>query len=279
MVRRRFSDEPKSRLAIWAGRIGLFSLATAALSVIIVRSNLLEVGPALTTFAAALLFAVIAVLLALTAFAVIWRDGLAGLGSAFAGLLIGIGLLTYPGVLALRAYQLPAVNDVTTDTANPPRFDLTARLRPPGTNDYAGAAMAAKQRAAYPDIATMEVAAPPQIAFEIALALANQQKWRVVDARPPAAARREATIEAVARTPIMGFRDDVVIRIRAINNASLIDIRSASRLGLHDFGANAARVRSLIEDIDNAVNTMPADRKEAEKPPQPPPKRTPVPKR
>lgn len=268
MVRRRFSDEPKSRLAVWAGRLALFSLVTAALSVIIVRSALLEIVPALSTFFAALVFAVIAILLGFAAFVVIWRDGLAGLGSAFIGMLIGTGLLIYPAYLGYNAYRLPLVNDITTDVANPPRFDVIARLRPRGTNDYPGAELAAKQRAAYPEISTMEVAAPPQIAYEIALALATKRKWRVVDARPPTATRREGTIEAVARSAIMGFRDDIVIRVRASNNASLVDVRSASRFSFHDFGANASRVGSLIEDIDNAVNSMP-ERKEPEKPAPP----------
>ena len=67
------------------------------------------------------------------------------------------------------------------------------------------------------------------------------------------AGRREGRIEAVARTPIMGFRDDVVIRIRPMGTGSRVDVRSASRYGYHDFGANAARVASLIEDIDDAA--------------------------
>ena len=65
--------------------------------------------------------------------------------------------------------------------------------------------------------------------------------------------RRDGLIEAVARTPVMGFRDDVVVRIRAEGQGALIDARSSSRYGRYDFGANAARLRALLDDIDDVA--------------------------
>jgi uncharacterized protein (DUF1499 family) len=267
MARRpTFGVEPVSRLAAWSARLAVFALVVAALAVIIVRTGLLEIEPALATIAAALLFAGLAVLLALLAFIVIWRQGLSGLGSALLGLFLALALLAYPAYLGYRASKLPAISDITTDSANPPRFDVLARLRPRGSNAYPGAAVARQQRAAYPDIAPLQVNAPVKLAFDLALALVNKRKWHVVDARPPAAGRRDAVIEAVARTPIMGFRDDVVIRLSASAEGTRVDMRSASRYGWHDFGANAARVRSLIEDLDDAVSAAPEPRPEPEKP-------------
>ena len=127
MARRPFPDEPVSRIAIWSSRLALFAIAVAALSVIIVRSGLLEIVPALATFAAALVFAGLAILLAFAAFVVIWRQGMGGLGRALLGLFLGLALLAYPAYLGTRALRLPAISDVTTDTTNPPRFDVLAR--------------------------------------------------------------------------------------------------------------------------------------------------------
>ena len=266
-----------SKLAAWSGRLGLFALAVAALSVIILRSGLLEIVPALATFAAALIFAGLAILLAFASFIVIWRQGLSGLGYSLLGLLLGLLLLAYPGYLGYRASKLPAITDITTDPANPPRFDVLARLRPRGRTDYPGAATAEKQRAAYPDIAPLQLAVPPKVAYDVALALATKRKWLLVDTRPPAPGRRDGTIEAVARTPIMGFRDDVVIRVSPLGQGARVDLRSASRYGLHDFGANAARVRALLEEIDDAVGSAPEPRPEPEKPDKKtPPKRQPI---
>ncbi len=269
MVRRRFSDEPKSSLAVWAIRIALFSLAMSALSVIIVRSGFLEIVPALATFAAALVLAALAIVTSFAAFVVIWREGVTGISYAVGAMFIGMALVGYPAYLGYHAYRLPPITDITTDPADPPRFDVIARVRPRGSNEYRRAALADKQRVAYPEIGPLRLAAPAQAAYEAALAVATKHKWSVLDARAPIAGRRDGSIEAVARTPIMGFRDDVAIRIRVVSGGALVDIRSASRYGLHDFGVNASRVRGLIEEIDDAIGLLPVEKKEPEKPAQP----------
>jgi uncharacterized protein (DUF1499 family) len=276
MLRRPFTEEPMSRLAAWSGRLALFALAVAALSVIVVRSGVLEIVPALATFAAALVFAALAVLLAFAAFVSIWRQGHVGLGRAVLGLLLGLGLLAYPAYLGDRATKLPAIYDVTTDPANPPRFDVLARSRPRGLNDYP-AAFAALQRAAYPNVMPLQYDAPPKLVFDNALAVITKRKWRVADARAPAPTRRDGAIEAVARSLIMGFSDDIVIRVTPVGAGTRVDVRSASRYPWPDIGANASRVQALLDDIDEAVSSAPTPRQEPEKP-QPAPKR-PAPKR
>jgi uncharacterized protein (DUF1499 family) len=267
MLRRRFAEEPASRLAVWARRFALFSLATSVLSIIIVRSGLLEIVPALATCAAAWLFAAVAVVLAFGAFIVIWQDGVPGLRYAMAALAIGIALMAYPLYLGTKAYRLPSIADITTDPLDPPRFDVLAGLRArAGTVEYAGLYTAEQQRAAYPDIEPVLVDATPQAAFEAALDVVTKRKWLVIDQSPPQRGRREGRIEAVARTPIMGFRDDIVVRVRPNGEGARVDIRSASRYGRHDLGTNATRIRSLSEDIDEAIASL-----EPEKPQRPAP--------
>ncbi|MGB2647368.1 MAG: DUF1499 domain-containing protein [Pseudolabrys sp.] len=265
MARRPFPDEPVSRIAIWSSRLALFAIAVAAISVIIVRSGLLEIVPALATFAAALVFAGIAILFAFAAFVVIWRQGIGGLGRALLALFLGLALLAYPAYLGTRAWRLPAISDVTTDTTNPPRFDVLARLRPRGRTDYPGPAVAALQRTAYPDVIPLDLDVPTKIAYDAALALVTKRKWYIGDTRPPTLARRDGVIEAVARTPIMGFRDDVVIRITPVGQGTRVDMRSASRFGNHDLGANASRIRSLLGDIDEVISSAPEPRSLPEK--------------
>ncbi|MBV9558446.1 MAG: DUF1499 domain-containing protein, partial [Pseudolabrys sp.] len=136
MARRPFTEEPVSRLAAWSARLGIFALAVAALSVVIVRSGYLEIVPAMATFGAALVCAGLAILLALASSVPIWRQGLSGVGRAVLGFFLGCALLAYPGYLGFRATRLPAIADVTTNPNNPPRFDVIARLRPRGSNEY-----------------------------------------------------------------------------------------------------------------------------------------------
>jgi len=264
MVRRRITEQPASQLAIWARRVAFFSLAATFIAIIVVRSGALDIVPALATLAGALVLAVLAILLALAAGIVIWREGAGGLRHAVTGLFIGFALIAYPLYLAAKAYRLPAIYDVTTDPIDPPRFEAIAKLRPRDANDvrYAGLYTAELQRKAYSDIEPDVTDASPQEAYDAALKIITKRKWHIVDARPPqGGGPREGRIEAVARTMILGFRDDVVVRVRPTTDGARIDVRSASRYGRHDLGGNAARVRALIDDIDDVLS-----RPEPEKP-------------
>jgi uncharacterized protein (DUF1499 family) len=263
---RRIKADPTSRLAIWARRIAVFAVAVVLLGIVIVRSGILEIIPSLAAFGGGLLLAAVAILFALGAFIVIWRQGLAGFGMALSGLLIGVAILAYPTYLGIKAYRLPAIYDITTDPIDPPRFEAVARLRPREANPilYAGLRAAELQRAAYPNVEPLIVAASPQVAYDAAMRAMTKFKWRIVDARAPLAGRRDGRIEAVARTPILGFRDDVVVRIRQDPDGARVDIRSTSRYGRHDFGTNAARIVALSEAIDEVVGDI-----EPELPPEP----------
>jgi hypothetical protein len=268
MARHRIIDEPISRLAVWARRVALFSLAATIIAVIIVRSGALDIVPALSTLAGALMLAVVAIMLALGAAMVIWFEGVGGLRQALSALFIGLALIAYPAYLGIKAYRLPAIYDITTDPIDPPRFDAIARLRPRDANPitYEGLYAAELQHAAYSDIEPDVTDSTPQEAYDAAMKVITKRRWRIVDARPPQggvprvadartpqAAARDGLIEAIARTPILGFRDDVVVRVRATSDGARIDVRSASRYGRHDFGTNAKRVRNLIDDIDDVL--------------------------
>ncbi len=130
MLRRYIAEQPTSRLAIWARRTAVFSLIATILAIVIVRSGLLEFKPALATFGGALVFSIIALLLAFAAFVVIWREGLMGIGYSLTAIGIGLALLAYPSYLAVASYRLPWIYDITTDPIDPPRFEALARVRP-----------------------------------------------------------------------------------------------------------------------------------------------------
>jgi hypothetical protein len=255
MTRRYIADPQVSRLALLARRLAIFAIPVALLAVIIERAGLLEIIPVLATFGAALALALLAILVAIIALIRIWFDGREGTRNAVVAIFVSLLLLAYPAYLGIKAYQLPMIYDITTDPYDPPRFEAVARLRTREANPvaYNGLATYQLQHAAYPDVDALIVATTPQAAFDAALSVVTKRKWRVVDARAPQAGRRDGLIEAIALSPVMGFRDDVVVRIRAVPNAARIDVRSASRYGWHDFGTNAARVVSLMEDIDDAA--------------------------
>jgi len=267
--RAAYLSEPYSALATWARRLAVFAAVVAVVSTVVVRFGFLEVRPALATFFGALACAVLAILVAFAAFAAIWQTGARGLGRIVAALFIAGLVLAYPGYLAVRYRQVPKIYDVTTDPIDPPRFDVLARLRTgDDTNPavYAGLYSAEQQRQAYPDIEPVQLDVPVQRAYDATLHFVTRRKWRIVDARAPQPPRREGHIEAVARTPIMGLREDVAIRVVPDGDGARIDIRSSSRHFESDLGSNAARIVKLIADL----NTISDDNNAPAKRPPPP---------
>ena len=199
----------------------------------------------------------LSILIGLIGAAAIWQSGARGVSRILLAFLIDAVLLAYPAYLGLQYRRLPAIHDITTDPIDPPRFEALARLRSgDGANPavYAGLYSAEQQRIAYPDIETVELEVPVQRAYEITLQLVTKRKWLVIDERPPQPPRRIGRIEAVARSPIMGFREDVSIRVTPDDEDSRVDIRSASRYFESDLGSNAARIRKLMEDLNNAAD-------------------------
>lgn len=257
MAIRRIVEDPLSQTATWARRFALFAIPVMLLVIVITRAGFIEMKPALATIGGALGLAAIGVLLAFVSFIGIWNHGYSGFGRAMAAIAIGAGLFAYPTYLGVKWYKSPQLTDITTDPIDPPRFEVAARFRPRDANPviYPGLRAAELQREAYPDVEPLIVSATPQQAYDAALDVMTKRKWLVIDARRPQP-RREGRIEAVVRSPVMGFRDDIVVRIRTETDGARVDIRSASRYGSGDFGDNAARIRSLAEDIDEVSTAI-----------------------
>jgi uncharacterized protein (DUF1499 family) len=140
----------------------------------------------------------------------------------------------------------PRIHDITTDTDNPPQFValLALRQKAPNGAAYGGATIAKAQKTAYPDITPAQLETSPDQAFERALDVAQRMGWEII-----AADKAEGRIEATATTPWLRFKDDVVIRIVAAGSGSRLDVRSTSRMGRSDFGANAKRIRVFLKQL------------------------------
>lgn len=163
-----------------------------------------------------------------------------------AALVIGLGVAYFPWHWVQAARAIPSINDITTDTANPPTFVAVVPLRAgsPVSTTYPGGETAAQQQSGYPDIRPLELSVPPDAAFARALDAAKSFDWEVV-----ASDAASGRIEATATTPWFGFRDDVVIRVTPTPTGSRIDIRSVSRVGKSDLGTNAKRIRAYLAKL------------------------------
>ncbi|MBA3658396.1 MAG: DUF1499 domain-containing protein [Gemmatimonadales bacterium] len=165
-------------------------------------------------------------------------------------LLLGVAAFVTPFRWMRLARVVPPIHDITTDTADPPAFATVLPLRAsaPNSAEYGGPEIAAQQRAAYPDLGPVDLAAPPADAFRRALEAARGMGWQIV-AADSAAGR----IEATATTRWFHFKDDVVIRIRPAAGGSRVDVRSVSRVGQSDVGTNARRIRSYLARLEPAA--------------------------
>lgn len=171
-----------------------------------------------------------------------------GRGRVIAGAALLMGALAWflPWSWRQDARKYPRIHDITTDTRNPPVFVAVAPLRRDAPNpvEYQGDSIAAQQLKAYPDVRPLMMAMPVDSAFSLALRTAREMGWELVDQ-----SRADGRIEATATTPWMGFKDDVVIRVTAASGISRVDVRSKSRVGGSDVGANANRIRQYLRRL------------------------------
>lgn len=173
---------------------------------------------------------------------------------------LAVALLLVPvlGALGMVGYQValgvrvPVIHDITTDPDDPPAFVYLAELRraagAESPAEYDGAETARKQRESYPDLAPLRLPLAAGDALHRASQVAERLGWEV-----QAVAPLEGRLEATARTKWFGFVDDVVVRVRADGAGSLVDIRSKSRVGRSDLGANAARIRAFLGELGRGM--------------------------
>jgi len=143
----------------------------------------------------------------------------------------------------LLAWQYPMINDVTTDPSDPPRFEHA-----PKHPENRGRDMAFPEAAAtviethYADLRPLALDAPAADVLDRAADTAEGMPgWTVTHVDRPS-----GTLEGVAVTGVFQFKDDFVVRVRAVGTASVVDMRSKSREGKGDLGANAKRIRRFL---------------------------------
>lgn len=174
-------------------------------------------------------------------------------------LIVPLGLMAKGASVKKTAESLPFIHDITTDTQNPPTFSdviKAERAKVEGVNtlDYIGKKARTKdgeklvsvlQVKAYPAVRTLVLSEQPDVVFGEALAAVKSLGWEIAVSDPD-----KGRIDATDTTFWYGFKDDVTVRIKAGEGGeTLVDVRSVSRVGGSDLGANAARVEKLLSRL------------------------------
>jgi hypothetical protein len=191
--------------------------------------------------ALALLLALIGLVLGLLA---LRRPGRLGV----IGLLLSGALLTAVLAQILPHRGAPPIHDASTDLVRPPEYRA---LKLPADH-LRGVGSVERWRtlheAGYPDLRPLTVPASPAEVVAAAERLARARGWAVV-AADPAAGR----LEAIAYESPIRFEDLVVIVATPAQGGTRIDMRSVSRVGISDLGANYRRLRAFGTELSEAL--------------------------
>jgi uncharacterized protein (DUF1499 family) len=241
--------EHRSQKAIWSYRIAAASILVFAGTFIWHRFFGAPAPVALKVSGGAVAAAIVSLTLAAAALVSIWNEGHIGAGRASFALILSMMVLAVPLWSLPDLLQLPRLYEVTTDIASPPAFDRIAKIRPGQANPVRyEPSFGPLQMAAYPDVKPLYVSRPIADVYFAVHEVVKSLNWKVIDEQSPENAKT-GYIEAVDRTFIFGFTDDVAIRITGSPKTAKIDIRSSSRFGQHDLGRNAKRIRRFMVEV------------------------------
>lgn len=198
-----------------------------------------------------------------------------GWAVALVALLVPVLGVGYLASVRARGAAIPPIHDIATNIIDPPIHSarVLAERQAQGANPvnaldakmstlpaYQGprfAALGAQTlgqvgQAAYPAVRSLTVSATPAATEAAAKAQADAEGWTLAPGAPGG-----GVIEATAETFWFGFKDDVAVRIRpaAGGSGSVVDVRSTSRVGLSDLGANAARIEAYLAGLSKRLAT------------------------
>ncbi len=240
--------------ATWARRIALFFVQLLILTVLLHRFSLLTTPVALNLIGVSLGGLLLAIAVAVFSLIRIWFGGQTGAGQAFVAIVIALLGLAAPAFFVSKAAFLPRLNDIATSPDEPLAFNVLLGQRPADANPIKDpdAAAIEEQVDAYPDLGPMVLERAAPEVFSLVQEAVERRGWTIASSETPGESGI-GRIEATDRTLVMGFTDDVIVQVKGDDTRAEIDVRSVSRYGMHDLGANAARIRALFEEVTTTL--------------------------
>jgi uncharacterized protein (DUF1499 family) len=234
----------RSRLAVVSGFLGALGVFDAALGPVLIQLGVVKpLFGFQAFFGLGLLLGLIALLLSPFALRAT-RAGLrSGRGLAWLGFGCGALLVALLFVSARPGAGLPRINDISTDLSDPPAFASDPAGE--GRDMAYPADFVPQVKTAYPDLAPIRVSSDSMQTLTRAEETARSLGWEVV-----AVDQAAGTLIARETSNLFRFVDDVLVRVRpADGGGAIVDVRSKSRVGQGDLGANAARIRRFAEQL------------------------------
>jgi hypothetical protein len=251
-----------SNWALWARRLGSFAVPLIVVPIFMHRAQQISSATFFLIGIVAALVALAGFIAAIVAFVRLWFTGDRGWGKAALGFVLSLVVLgpVCVGVFALVRY--PPVNDVSTDLARPPPLTTDAP-RVKLTN-----ALARQVAAAFPNAASRTYPVVPQQVFSMVEALARARGWQTVSSTEPAGALGKGQLNAIS-LDLIGWRDEISIRVEGVPEGATVSMRSASLAAGHDLGTNGNRIEEFLLALDNSVTILMRDAALATPEPEP----------
>ena len=265
-----------SPAARWCERLAAIAIPYFAIAIALHRVDRISTPQVYWLIAFGLLLLAGSLLFGLRAFFDLWSSGRRGGKAALRGMavsLIILGPFLWYGYLGLTR---PPVNDVSTNPVTPPPFEQLGRLRQAyaseGINPLAEytPGYAGLLSDSYPRLASRRYNSGVDRIYNAVTALIEDRGWALAAVRGaeqpsgeeeegeetepfPSAAATDVEVEAVARSLVFGYRQDLAIAIIAEAESTLVDMRASTRWGAHDFGRNADTIIRFLSDLDKAL--------------------------
>lgn len=232
-------------MSIWLKRLSVVGLACIPIAVLITRFNLVSFKVSGLLIALSLVLALLILIIGLVMFFKQRNNDPSNAKHAKAAILFSLIPILGLVLLVVSTRDIPRIHNITTDTQDPPTFDKIHDLRSSEHNplEYKHEEIASLQQSAYPNIKTLVVSMSQAQAHDKALQVIDKLDWELIHDNPG-----QGIIEANETTALWGFTDDIVIRLRSNprDDQVEIDLRSVSRVGMSDMGANAERIESFL---------------------------------
>ncbi|HVY50341.1 MAG TPA: DUF1499 domain-containing protein [Devosia sp.] len=238
-----------SKWAIWARRVGALALPLAYIPVLLHRARFITSDNFIVIEAVALALALLAVLMALVAFGRLWFTGDQGWWRASLAFIFGVLCLLPAAYFGYLAWRQPDSPDVSTDYANP--LPLVSAV----DQAFMTPAERARIETEFPNARSRNYPITAPDMFDAVAALVDDRDWDVRSSRRPTGPLDSGQINAIVTT-LLGFRQEVVIRVTGAADGATVAMRSASLSKVPDFGENGTRIETFLLDLDNQVTQM-----------------------
>lgn len=228
--------------------LAFFSLVLMVIASLAHRIGQIDTLSFLIAAALASFIALLALLFATFGLWRMWSEG-AKAGSAILRCTVFAALTLTPLIIAsVLGLQTPLINDVSTDWDMPPQYPIGSRIdvTPPFDKQKSQEEFAQLQREAYPDLVTQVLEIEPQLAEQFIRLSAKNLGWQATTQGGSLASEAGATWAFETHSPVFGFTDDIVVRLKRNDSGLLMDLRATGRAGGADFGAHAKQIRAFF---------------------------------